>query len=269
MDRNRINHTYIVSQAGVADFTTIQAAIDAAHARAPTEAAPWLVYVYPGFYDEQLTLYDFVNLQGIGPVVIANPGDVIVKTIATCRLQDLTFEADLRLISPAIRADVATASLTLRGVRYGRPDAVGQTFLALSAGAVTLEDCLIDAGFPSYPVIDQSGGTLAIWRSSLQASTLYATGTAVIKVGGMGASQEVSYSRLIANTSAALHALYFSSVPTASRWLHCAFHSGATAAAINNASGSSIAATFGHCAVNYARSGAFTGLNDVVVDSGV
>jgi len=267
MDRNRFQNTYIVSPGGLADYTAIQAAIDAGHARALTADKPWLVLVYPGHYAEQLTLYDYVDVKGIGFVAIENRGDAIIKTAASCRLENLFFEADDDLISPAVIAGVAGATLVMKNITYGRLASIGGTFLKLAAGTVTLEDCQLDGGFPEVPVIEQSGGALNMWRCLVQANTLLATANGVIKISG--GSQDVHHSRIIAATSAALHALYFSAVPASTRWLHCSFHAGATAAAINNASGSSIPATLGHYAVNYARAGAFTGLNDVVVDTGV
>jgi hypothetical protein len=48
-----------------AQYTSIQAAIDAAAAVA-TGAQPYVVHVAPGTYNEQLTLKDFVDVQGAG-----------------------------------------------------------------------------------------------------------------------------------------------------------------------------------------------------------
>ena len=54
---------YVVDPDGTADYTTVQAAITAANASATTEA---LIYVRPGTYTEDLTLYDGIIIQGSG-----------------------------------------------------------------------------------------------------------------------------------------------------------------------------------------------------------
>lgn len=55
---------YIVDADGSADYTTIQAAIDAAN----TAGIPATIYIRPGTYTENLTCYDGIELYGATPI---------------------------------------------------------------------------------------------------------------------------------------------------------------------------------------------------------
>ena len=54
----------IVDAQGNRDYTTIQAAINAAQAQTPAADSRWLVLVAPGEYQESLTLYDYIDVAG-------------------------------------------------------------------------------------------------------------------------------------------------------------------------------------------------------------
>jgi hypothetical protein len=77
------------------------------------------------------------------------------------------------------------------------------------------------------------------------------------------------YCRIEAQSSASLYAVELSAAIDENRWLHCTFRGSNGAAGIANTSGGSIAATFGHCAINVARTGAYSGLADFVVNTGI
>ena len=51
---------------GNGDYTTIQEAINAAQSQTPASDSRWLVLVAPGEYAESLTLYDYIDLAGMG-----------------------------------------------------------------------------------------------------------------------------------------------------------------------------------------------------------
>lgn len=57
---------YIVGSTG-SDFTTIQAAINQAVADSASSTDPKNIYIKPGIYNENLTLYDGINLIGFDP----------------------------------------------------------------------------------------------------------------------------------------------------------------------------------------------------------
>ena len=60
---NMYNNTVIVNQRG-GDYQTIQAAIDSITTAG--ENNPFVVQVYPGVYNEQITMKDYVSLRGMG-----------------------------------------------------------------------------------------------------------------------------------------------------------------------------------------------------------
>ncbi len=83
---------------GLSEFITIQAAIDWCNTQAvpaPSAAAPYTVEIWPGIYDEQVTMATFVYLRGIGPkgsVVIYQDDDDAFPTpgAGTFQVQNLT-----------------------------------------------------------------------------------------------------------------------------------------------------------------------------------
>lgn len=55
-----------VDSLGNSDYTTIQAALNAAQSQTPAANSRWLVQVMPGEYQESLTLYDYIDVAGMG-----------------------------------------------------------------------------------------------------------------------------------------------------------------------------------------------------------
>ncbi len=91
-----------VSLTGEAQYTTIQAAINAAVAStpAPSATAPYTVEIYPGIYNEAITMATWVNLKGIGPKssVVISQVDATIITLATqVQIENLT----VRLVTPS------------------------------------------------------------------------------------------------------------------------------------------------------------------------
>jgi hypothetical protein len=294
MDRNRIYRTYVVAKAGTRDASTIQAAIDEAHASAPDTDSPFLVLVMPGLYKESLTLYDNIHVVGYGSakdVVLQYGSSPAIETIANARLQNLTIidelnAGDYTILPAAITGNVpdryeilipedppvlaaVSPTLTLHHVYFGRPEKPGQEFLELVEGKVRLENCFLTGGQYENPLIEVFPNTeFYAWRTLMQTITAMASPTrGVVQVDG--GIQDVNYCRIEEPNGTGLHALYFiTDAPTLTRWHHCSFHGGGVAAIAENVS-ATVAATFGHCAANITRSGTYSGMHDIVINTGV
>lgn len=280
MDHNRIERTFIVSASGLRDFDSLQAAINAAHAVAPTAELPYQVLVMPGVYHENLVLYDYVNIKGYGPnraVVLEYENAGVIEKMATCQIENLSItrqsdEAETRLtarIGPAITAGVDGSTLTLRHINFGSQSSPGQQFLSLVAGTVMLEDCVLWGGIYEDEVIKQAAGTsLHAWRCRIicKSETASPARGAIHAAGG-----EMNYyhCRIEAQSDESLYGVELSIDPGVCRWLHCTFRGSNGASGFANTSGSTVAATFGHCAINVARTGAYSGLADIAVNTGI
>lgn len=279
MDQNRIERTFIVGAAGLRDFDTLQGAINAAHSIAPTAALPYQVIVMPGVYRENLVLYDHVHIKGYGPnraVVLEYENAGVIEKAATCKIENLTIarqtdEDGARTatrIGPAVTAGVGGATLTLRHINFGGESSPGQQFLSLVAGTVVLEDCVLWGGFYEDEVLKQAAGTsLHAWRCRVVCKT--DTGSparGVIHVAG--GDMNYYHCRIEAQSGASIYGVQVSADPGVCRWLHCSFRGSNGASGFANTSGSTVEATYGHCAINVARTGAYSGLADFVVNTG-
>lgn len=143
----------VVDAQGNGDYTTIQAALNAAAPYA-SASARWTVRVAPGLYQERLTLKDNVDLCGLTPGRAAHlkmDSGALISTPASCTLADLWLET----------ADAAVLSL-------------GSAF----SGALELYRVIIDQAALDIPAISQAGGSLLISASRL------ASGGAVELSGG-------------------------------------------------------------------------------------
>ena len=279
MDHNRIERTYIVSATGLRDFDTLQGAINAAHSVAPTADLPYQVLVMPGVYRESLVLYDHVHIKGCGPnraVVLEYENAGVIEKMATCKIENLAIarqsdDAGTRLaarIGPAVTAGVAGASLTLRHISFGSESSPGQQFLSLVAGTVTLEDCILWGGFYEAEVIKQEAGTsLHAWRCRVICKTdTPSPARGAIHIAG--GEMNYYHCRIEAQSASSIYGVQVSVDPGMCRWLHCNFRGSNGASGFANTSGSSVVATFGRCAINVARTGAYSGLADFVVNTG-
>ncbi len=171
----------VVDRGGNGDFSSIQAAINAAAARAPSALSPWLVLVAPGVYAERLTFVDhvhLVSLGGAGSVCIqANLAPLIEA--AHCTLRGFRLEGSP---SPLIRAASSfSGRLRLQDVEI-ESSLAEQDALRVDGGQVELEACRWTVG--GRLVVN--GGSLVVRRSQLihQHSSGLAPTQAAIEVSG-------------------------------------------------------------------------------------
>lgn len=129
---------------GNGDYTTIQAAIDAAQAETPAADSRWLVRVAPGEYQESLTLYDYVDIAGFGAGYSSH------------------------LYSPAAQAAITNgAEITISNMRIsGANDPVIQTG-ASHTSVMRFVNIVSDNDYDEVNLFQLVSGTVAIFNSDI------------------------------------------------------------------------------------------------------
>lgn len=171
----------VVDGGGNGDFTSIQMAINAAAARFPSAAAPWLVLIAPGSYAESLILANHVHLVSLGgaaTVALQAPTAPALEA-AQCTVRGLRLEGT---VSPLIRAaSNFGGKLTLQEIGI-ESTVAEQDALRVDAGQVEGVDCRWTVG--GRVVVN--GGTFTGRRCHLihQHNSALAPTQAVIEVSG-------------------------------------------------------------------------------------
>ena len=133
-----------VDPLGSGDYTTIQDAIDAAQAETPAASSRWLILIAPGEYQENLTLYDYVDLAGQGSGYSAH------------------------LISPAASPAINNAAeMNISRMRItGANDPIIQTGTG-HTGTMRLVDCVADYSTDEVAFLSSTHGTVEIHNSKI------------------------------------------------------------------------------------------------------
>ncbi len=97
---------YIVGTPGDthAGYTTIQDGINAAHAAGATGSAPLNIYVKPGTYTENLTIFDGINVVGLDAYVLGSgyaPAAILNGTITNAPSALNTKLQNMQILTPA------------------------------------------------------------------------------------------------------------------------------------------------------------------------
>lgn len=242
------------------DYSSVAAALTFAAAQSPGATNHWMVMIYPGTYNEDLTLQNYVDVVGVGP-----PGAVTLNgrhSGALCRLQNVTLDftggtpgailtyggsaatpfelADLRAActTAGLRIVDMTGSGTIQITRCQLKGV--DSALKQSNGSLLAEDCIfeIDSSGAGYP-FHSAGGTLF----ELRRCTLIGAGT-----NG--------------------EALFAAASVTTARLLHCTLRKGSSATYSINTSTTPTITTVG-CLANATAAAAVSGVVDMVVDAGV
>lgn len=149
---------YLVGKDQYSQYQTIQAGINAAHAAGAALATPLDVYVKPSLtaYAENLTLYDGVNVKGLG-VSGLNQGSVVWTGTATWASTGTTATFSNIEIKNLVATDVFTMSLnsTLNFIDCGM-DVSNNLVYTNDAGVLNITNCI--SGANSLFNCDTSGG---------------------------------------------------------------------------------------------------------------
>lgn len=147
-NHNSLNTTFpfIVGPAGV--YTTVQAAINAAHATTPTDSNHALVLVNDGTYPENLTLYPFVDLANFGG---ANAAGVTVTGNAT--------------FTDANDGD----NISISGITFLTPGGGGDalTLTGVNVSNIYINNCLINGTTGTALVANNGNGQVNIFNTQV------------------------------------------------------------------------------------------------------
>ncbi len=157
-----------IAPGGLSEFITIQAAINWCATQAvpaPSAAAPYTVQIWPGIYDETITMAANVHLKGMGPSgsVVIYQNDNNILTIDDGEVENVT----LRMGTPAggrahVRDGAAAVSTVLRNVIFEvtTPGAVVINVFVIEGNGTDLrvENCYHNIGGTggSYTVTSQN-----------------------------------------------------------------------------------------------------------------
>lgn len=209
----------IADQAGNGDYTTIQAAIDAAAAQGPTTSNQWLVLVAPGQYVESLALRDYVNVASDSPdegALLVASGNAAIASAARCTLAGLRISG---AASPLIRTGSFAGGKTLRLVDVRlQESAPDQDGLWVETGEVILERCALQTG--GVVAVLGAQGTLQVFECRLRRvhSGAASSNPCLLNNGG----GLLALRSNIENLGAEGEAVSFSAAPASpSRFVHC------------------------------------------------
>lgn len=168
---------YIVGQPGDthAGYTTIQSAINAAQAAGASRTNPANVYIKPGTYAENLTLYSGVNLIAFGEIIPSYLVDVFggfntfipsVKVSGTLSIDTNSTAAATQCLVQGIYFTTAAANLiTIKGHSDGcsiefsycnfSNTQVGGVVFLLGNGYAILKSCFVDDASNSSILLNQ------------------------------------------------------------------------------------------------------------------
>jgi hypothetical protein len=137
-------------------FTTIQAAIDAASALLPTAANPAAVVIYAGTYADPVTLAPNVDLYGLGGVVISGPvtydsvsgneEGVVVRDV------EITGAVTINTIAPVPADEPLPATIVFRDVDLNVPT------LTINLAASDADSVYFDGGIQRIGTLTGTAG---------------------------------------------------------------------------------------------------------------
>jgi hypothetical protein len=259
-------HALIADAQGNGHYTTIQAAINAAQAQTPTSDSRWLIRVSPGEYQESLTLYDYIDINGYAPgygaYLESPPSQPAIANFAECTISNLRLGGDYdNLIQSGGSTDIICFNNVIVDLESGQD---GNVFQILT-GTVKIFNSHISA---QQRVAYITAGTLYVYNSILRE---YNTDGdldeyAVIDIDG-AAILEMWFSGIVNEAAAGSggSAILIQAVPNSMIFHNCLFR---------KASGSeSIATTvtptiyLANCAANAPLDTAILGTHDLQVDS--
>jgi hypothetical protein len=258
------SRSLVVDGLGNGDYTTIQAAIDAANSQSPTANSRWLVRVAPGEYTESLTLYDYIDITGLGPssnvYLITPAAQPAISNGAECTVSNIRIGGDN---DPVIKSGTFSATLTFINVWANETDA-GVTFIQATSGDIEIVNSNFSVGGRLLYI---TTGTVYVYRSLLREYNTDGGGDtySTIEVDGAG-TLEVYHSSVLNDASAGSGgaALKITDTPTAIILHHSLFRKASGSYSIDTTV--TPAAYIGACVADAAINPAITGTHDIQVD---
>jgi hypothetical protein len=167
------SYKYIVTGSRPGPFHTIQAAITQAH----TDGATTTIFVQPGTYAEDLTLYDGINIQG------SQEGEVIINGIHTPPSSGTFSVSSVQLASATdifSSSAAGTTTLTVTNCLFNLT--AGYVFdLANWTGDLIIDNCT-ETSTRNYIVTNTASAALDIKDSAIGAGTTTLTCSGVTRI---------------------------------------------------------------------------------------
>ena len=259
------SRTMLVDGLGNGDYTTIQAAIDAANSQSPTANNRWLVRVAPGEYTESLTLYDYIDIAGVGPganvYLITPPAQPAISNGAECTISNIRIGGDN---DPVIKTGTFSATLTFFNIVAEERDA-GITFIQATSGDIEIVNSYLDVGGRLLYI---TTGSVYIYASTLREYNTDSGGDtyAVIEIDG-AADIQVFHTNIIndAVTGSGGAAVKITSIPNSAVFHNCLFRKATGTESIDTTVIPYI--YLAACVANAAIDAAILGTHDIQVDA--
>jgi len=138
---------------GQGNFTTIQEAIDQALTTTPSQASPATIWIQDGQYNEDLTLYAYINL---------------------CGVSDPLIQSGVQIIGNAICPDPESGNLSLSNIYFTSPTInPALSFQSNSACNISLTNVYVDAGSGIAIEVTGSNVELMIQNSKINGSNAF------------------------------------------------------------------------------------------------
>jgi hypothetical protein len=193
------------------DHTVIQAAINRA-ATVASATNPMLVRVAPGVYLEQVTLADYVDVEGAGPEatqIVSSAAGGTVITGAKAELRNLAVVNTRNATNPGANAisqtgNTAAGSTRLRNVTLVADGATDNLAVRVTGGKLTILEAEVAAALSGT----QSGLEVALYASGATAAIEFRDGKLAAKGSGTpyaayraaGATLKINNAQLIGTT---------------------------------------------------------------------
>ncbi len=217
-----LNRVITVDGAGSGDFTSIQAAIDAASSHNPTQPQPFTILIAAGEYNESLTLADHVHLVGLGngaTVKIMQTSQSVIRNGAACSLTNLRISGSF---SPMINLPSSfSGELVLNQVVIAEQLAEINA-IACGGGTLTLQQCALRYGGS----LVGNGGSIQIQQSLIQHvhnMPLAVTQAALEIHGGRIEAYASRFENLAIPASGGSAVQFLTSAPQSARFYYCVF----------------------------------------------
>lgn len=255
----------LVDAQGEGQFTTIQAALDAAYSQTPAADARWLVLVAPGEYQEALTPYDYVDIAGLGAGgsahLVSPSNQPAVTNAAACTISNLRISGENDPLISCGGSFTGTMHFVNCTSDYTDPEV---TLLQCLSGTFVLRGCSFQAGgkvlYLTAGTARACDCTLAHYNSDGGATTEPA-----IEIAGAG-TIELQGCRVLNSAVSGGAAVRITSASTSAVYHHCLFRKASGSYSIDTTV--TPAVYIGACTANAALNPSITGTHDLQVDGG-
>ncbi len=196
---------YVVGPSGDAGYSTVQAALDAANG-----AGGGVVYIQPGTYTEDLTLYDNVSVRGLVFDEVTITGTHTPPSSGSVTFQDITLSSATDVFSSAVAGSASifvTYSIVnvTNGYLFNLVNWTGLLHCSYSTvsgtndgwvnntGGATIEALSSDVGAGTGNSFNATGGTVIIEDTAVQCPGTFG-GAATVTVFGSLIDEGVTFS---------------------------------------------------------------------------